>query len=324
MKSIRLWLAAFALALSGTTTLAQPFPAPGKTIRILLGVPAGGGADSQLRLLATRLQEILGTTVIVENRPGASMMIAAIQVAQAPPDGYTLLYTPSSPFAQTPHTLSNVRYDTFKDFTPISMGALGPLVLVVHKSVPARNVSELIAYGKAHPGKLNFASFGTGTSSQLYGEMFRQQTGIDMLHVPYKGAGDVQKDLVAGRVQVMFAAATGAVQYEQTGQVRMLGLTAPRRTDLLPNVPTMAEQGIKGMDIEGWLGYFGPAGMRPEVVAKLNAAFVQALATPALKDFYRKGAYEAVSSTPAEFAAIVQQSYDQWGLLIKQIGMRKE
>ena len=187
--------ALFALALlpMAFAASASDFPIPNKPVKLVVGFPAGGGTDAQARLIAQHLTPLLGVPVIVENRPGAGTMLAATEVARALPDGHTLLYTPASTLSQLPHTLSAVKYDTFKDFTPVAQGALGPLVLVVHKSVPAANVRELVAYAKANPGKLNYVSQGVGTPAHVFGQVFAKQAGIDMVHVPYKGANDVAR-----------------------------------------------------------------------------------------------------------------------------------
>ncbi|HYF20679.1 MAG TPA: tripartite tricarboxylate transporter substrate binding protein, partial [Ramlibacter sp.] len=280
--------------------------------------------DLQARAVAEQLRKELGVTVVVDNRPGASMTIATAEVARAPADGHTLLYSPSTPFAQNPHTIAKLPYDPLKDFTPLTVGSVGPLVLVAHKSVPAENLQQLVAYAKAHPGKLNYGSFGIGSSSHLFGQLLAKQFGLDMVHVPYKGAGDVQKDLVAGRVQLMFAAAGGAVQFVRTGNVRMVGVAAPKRSHLLPGVPTLSEQGSTGLDIDGWVGFFGPAKMPPAVVSRLNAALAKVLADPRVKGEFEKGAYEAVSSSPQAFAASVRESYDRWGRIAAELGVQKE
>lgn len=296
----------------------------GRTVRVLLGLPAGGPSDAQARVVAAELQKDLGANVVVENRPGASMMLASLEVMRSAPDGTTLLYTPSSAMAQVPHTLANVQFDPFKDFTPVSLGGLGPLVLVIHKSVPASNVKELVAYAKKNPGKLNYASFGTGTSSHLYGQMFGKQAGIDIVHIPYKGSNDVSKDFISGQVHMQFATAPSALGLVKSGQAQIIGLAAPKRSALLPGLATMAEQGVHGVDIESWIGFFGPAGMPADVVARLNQSIARALAQPVVAEEFRRGAWEAQSSTPQEFAAILKTSYDQWGTLVKQVGYRRE
>ena len=320
-------LPALGLALGLLASLpasATDFPIADKPVRVLVGLAPGGPTDIQARTVALHLQKELGVPVVVENRPGASMMMAATEVARAPADGHTLLFSPSSPFAQLPHTLAKLAYDPLRDFTPVSVGSLGPLVLVAHRSVPAENVQQLVAYARANPGKLNYGSFGVGTSSHLYGQLFARQYGVDMVHVPYKGAGDVQKDLIAGRVQLMFAAAGGAVQFVRTGQVRMLGVAANKRSELLPGVPTLSEQGVKGIDIDGWVGFFGPANLPPATVQRLNTALRKVLALPGVREEFAKGAYEAASSTPAEFAATVRRSHEQWGRIVQSLGIPKE
>ncbi|HSI56756.1 MAG TPA: tripartite tricarboxylate transporter substrate binding protein [Ideonella sp.] len=322
----RFFLAALAamLALAQGHAAAADFPLPDKPVRIVIGLAPGGPTDLQARIVAEYLRRELGTTVLVENRPGASMGLATAEVARAPADGHTLLYSPSSPFAQSPHAIARLPYDPFKDFTPLSLGSLGPLVLVAHKSVPAENLKQLVDYAKANPGKLNYGSFGNGTSSHLFGQLMARQYGLDMVHIPYKGAGDVQKDLVGGRVQIMFAAAGGAVQFVRTGNVRIIGIAAPQRSRLLPGVPTLAEQGGSGLDIDGWVGFFGPARMAPATVARLNAALVKVLALPQVKEEFEKGAYEAASSSPSEFATMVKDSYERWGKVAASLGVHKE
>ncbi len=319
-------VAALALCVTAPAAFAAPtaFPEKGRTVRIVLGLAPGGASDAQARFVANKLTDVLGTPVIVENRPGASFILATEEVIRAAPDGYTMMYAPSSVVAQNPQTLAQVRYDPFRDLTPISLGARGPLVLTVHASVPARNVQELIAYIKANPGKMSYASFGTGTSSHIYGEAFARQAGLDVVHVPYKGGSDAAKDFLAGRVQYYFDAAPNAIQNTATGKVRMLAVAAPKRSPMLPDVPTMGEQGVSGLDMPSWLGFYGPAKMPAPVLAKLNAALAEVLAMQATKDFFRQGAYEAESSTPQQLGELTRTTYDQWGGIIRQLGLVKQ
>ena len=311
------------LTLAATAAMAQGFPVPGKPVRVLVGFAPGGGTDIQARIVQPKLQEALGATVVIENRPGAGTALAAAEVARAAPDGHTLLYTFNGTFAQLPFT-QHVPYDPFKDFTPISLGARGSQLLVVHTSIPVKSVAELKAWGRAHPRELNIASFGTGTSSHIFAELLMRQLGVDMVHVPYKGAGDAAKDLLAGRVQLMFDAATTAIQNVNTGKLRALGVVAEERSKFLPDVPTLDEQGLKGIDLVGWLAWYGPAGMPRATVQKLNAALVKALANPEVKAGIEKGAYESVSSTPEELAAMTREAYDRWGRVIKEIGIKQQ
>ncbi len=324
MTRTRAWLR-FAvvamLAMAAGAAFAQSFPDPQRPVRLVVGFAAGGGSDIQARLLAPRLAEALGVPVTVDNRPGASTMIAAQEVARAAPDGHTLLYTFNGTFAQNPHTHATVPYDPFRDFTPVSLAARGSMLLVVHSSLPVRSVAELIHYGKTHPGTLNIASFGVGTSSHLYAELLARHAGVPMTHVPYKGAGDAANDLLAGRVQLMFDAAPTALQHAKSGSLRILGIVAPSRTSLLPDVPTLAEQGIRDIDLVGWLGIYGPAKLPPDIVARLNAALVKAIATPEVRAGFAAGAYEAVSSTPEELRALTREAFDDWGKVVRDIGL---
>jgi tripartite-type tricarboxylate transporter receptor subunit TctC len=317
-------LLALALLPCAIGAAAADFPIPNKPVRLVVGFPAGGGTDIQARQVGLQLQQLLGVPVVIDNKPGAGTMLAAMEVAKSAADGHTLLYTPSSTMAQLPHTLAAVKYDVFKDFTPVSLGSLGPLVLVVHKSVPGNNVRELVAYAKANPGKLNYVSQGVGTSAHIYGEIFARQSGIDIVHVPYKGANDVAKDFIAGRVQMQFASSSAAVALAKSGEIRMLAVVAPKRSALFPELPTMAEQGVANMDIDSWVGFFGPAGLAPQTLARLNDAIGQALKMPKVREDFRVGGSEAQTSTPEQFATIVRDSYNQWGRVLAQIGFRKE
>lgn len=315
---------ALGLASQGQANAAE-FPLAGKPIRIIVGFPAGGGTDVQARQVAQRLGEALGgAPVIVENRPGAGTMLAAVEVARSAPDGHTLLYTPASTLAQLPHTLAAVKYDTFKDFTPVSLAALGPLVLVLHKSVPAHNVPELVAYAKKNPGKLNYVSQGVGTPAHIFGQVFAKQAGIDIVHIPYKGANDVAKDFVVGRVHMQFASSSAAVALAKSGEVRMIGAVAPKRSALFPELPTMAEQGISGVDIESWIGFVGPAGMEPQTVAKLSGALRKVIDTPTIKEEFRAGGVEAKWADPQQFAGMIRESYKLWSDTVANIGLAKE
>jgi tripartite-type tricarboxylate transporter receptor subunit TctC len=307
------------------TALAQAtWPQAGRPIRILVGLAAGGSLDGQARSVARRLSEIAGTQVVVDNKPGASMMLSASEVMRAQPDGYTLLYAPSSLFAQNPHTLSSVPYDPFKDFTPITMAARGPLVLTVHQSLPVHTAKDLVAWAKANPGKLNFASFGTGTSSHIYAMAFAKATGIEATHVPYKGTAEAARDLLDGRVQAYFDAAPTAIQNAATGRIRMVGVASPKRMPAAPDVPTFTEQGIPGMDLTSWISIVGPAKMPPELVARINTLLVQTLNAPDVKEFYAKGAWETSPSTPAELTQEMRVAYERWGQMVKQIGFEKQ
>jgi tripartite-type tricarboxylate transporter receptor subunit TctC len=313
-----------ALATQIAHAQANVFPQPGRPVRLLVGLAAGGALDGQARAIAQHMVQHMGLQVVVENKPGASMMLSAQEVMRANPDGHTLLFAPSSIFAQNPHTLLNVPYDPFKDFTPITMATRGPLVLTLHPSVPATSVKELISWAKANPGKLTFASFGMGTSSHVYAEAFMKAAGIEGVHVPYKGTADVVRDLFEGRVQAYFDAAPTAIQNAKNGRVRMLGVAAPARVPAIPDVPTISEQGIAGIDLTSWIAIVGPAGMPADVVMKVNSMLAQALNAPAVKEIIARGAYETSPSTPAQLSADMRSAYERWGAMIKQIGFVKQ
>ncbi len=313
-----------AILSSALGATAAEFPIPGKPVRLVVGFPAGGGTDIQARQVALQMQQMLGVPVLVENRPGGGTMLSAMELIKSAPDGHTILYTPSSTLGLLPHTLPNVKYDAFKDFTPLSLGAIGPLVLMLHKSVPANSVRELVAYAKSRPGQLNYVSQGVGTSAHLYGEMFAKQAGINIVHVPYKGANDVVNDFISGRVHLQFASSSGAVALAKSGEVKMLAVVAHKRSALFPDLPTMSEQGVTGVDIESWTGYFGPAGMPPQTVTRLNEVLNKVLSQPRLREDFRAGGFEAQPSTPEQFAAIVRDTYNQWGRVLAQFGFKKE
>jgi tripartite-type tricarboxylate transporter receptor subunit TctC len=326
MNARQRWQALLAAALLplAAGAAAAEFPVPGKPIRLVVGFPAGGGTDIQARQIAQQLGQVLGATVIVDNRPGAGTMLAANEVARSLPDGHTLLYTPASTLSQLPHTLSAVKYDTFKDFTPVAQTALGPLILVLHKSIPASNVRELVAYAKAHPGELNYVSQGVGTPAHIFGSVFAKQAGIDIVHVPYKGANDVAKDFITGRVHMQFASSTAAVALAKSGEVRLIAAVAPKRSSLFPDLPTMKEQGIANVDIESWIGIVGPAGMEPQPVAKLSDAIGQVLKMPKVRDEFRAGGVEPKWLGAEDFRGAVRESYNLWAKTLAAVGYTKE
>jgi tripartite-type tricarboxylate transporter receptor subunit TctC len=302
---------------------APEFPIKGKPIRVIVAFPPGIGVDAQARAVTPKLAEILGVPVVIENKPGGGTLLAAQEVLKSPADGHTIFYSASSTMAQIPHTLKAATFDPMTDFTPISIGARGPLVIVVNSATGIKNLQELIAYGKANPNKLSYASFGTGTSAHIFGETFKVNAGIQMEHIPYKGGADLAADLIEGRVQVAFDAAPAAINNAKSGKVRLIAVAAPTRSPFLPDVPTTVEQGMKDIDIVSFLGWFGPKGLSPDVVKKLNAALVQSIAQPQVKEFYNTGAYTAESSTPELLSREVKDSYERWGALVKKIGLQK-
>ena len=311
--------------LAATGALAQEFPIKGKPVRIIVAFPPGAGPDAMARVAMNKLAEELGTPVIIENKPGAGTVLAAQEVMRSAPDGHTIFYSASSTMAQAPHTLKAATYDPMTAFTPISMGAKGPLVMLVSTAMPFTNVQELIAWGKANPGKLSYGSFGVGTSAHIYGQVFAKNTGLsDLQHIPYKGGAEIATDLIAGRLPMAFDAAPAAIQTAKTGKAKIIAVAAPQRVAALPNVPTMNEQGVKDIDLMGFVAWYGPAGMKPEVVAKLNAAIQVALAQPEVKKMYGDSAYDAITSSPAELAVETRAANEAWGRLVRAAGIEKQ
>jgi len=303
---------------ASTSACAQDFPVHGKPIRVIVGFAPGGPTDVQARVISKELGEILGVPVVVENKPGASSLIAAQEVARARPDGYTLLYALDAIMTQTPHIQANLPIDPFKDFTPIARTVIGGVALVANTSLPVNNAQELTKYAEQHPGELNFASFGNGTVSHIYGEVLKRNQNIDITHVPYKGSSDALKDLLSGRVQIMFDSPASALQQEKSNKLKILGTAGTKRRTLLPQVPTLLEQGLKGFELRSWNGFFGPANMSSETVRKLNAAITKAANLPEVTSALGALGFEPADETAAEFAEVVKHDYDSWGAYLKK------
>jgi tripartite-type tricarboxylate transporter receptor subunit TctC len=310
---------AVALLALCSAVAAQGFPIPGKSVRIVVPTPPGGTTDIQARLIAPKLSEALGVPAVVDNKPGASTMIGAQEVARAAPDGHTLLYTFSITHTQAPHLFANCPYDPFRDFTPITHVARASNILVVHASIPVSNVRELVAYAKANPGKLNFGSFSPGSTSHLMGELLKLQTGIDVVHVPYKGSGDALKDLLSGRVQMMFDGPTTAIENAKTGRVKALAIAGPNRLAGAPGIPTMAEAGFPEVAGSGYLGFFGPAKLPASTLQRLSAELTKIVRLPDVSEQFIRGGTEPTGTSPEEFAQIVHELYGTWGRVIRQI-----
>ncbi len=315
---------AAAVALPQARAQSGAFPIAGKAVRVVVGFPPGIGVDAQARAVTPKLSELLGVPVVIDNRPGAGTLISAQEVMKSAPDGHTIFYSASSTMAQIPHTLAAATFDPMKEFTPITLGARGPLALVVNNALGVKDVRELIAYGKANPGKLSFGSFGIGTSAHIFGDVFAKNTGLELTHVPYRGSADLSSDLQENRIQMAFDAAPSAINNAKSGKVKIFAVAAPARWPFMPDVPTFSEQGVKDIDIVSFLGWYGPAGMNPDVVRRLNAALVTSIAQQSVKDNYALGAYTAESSTPQELAGFTRQAYDAWGALVKRAGIAKQ
>ena len=293
---------------------------PSKPVTIIVPFSAGGTTDILARIVGVKLGETLGETVIIDNRPGAGGNIGAAMVAKAKPDGYTLLMGTVGTHAINQTLYPKLNFDPIKDFAPLTRVANLPNLLVVHPSVPAKNVQELIAYAKANPGKLNFGSSGNGSSIHLSGELFKNMTGIDMQHVPYKGSAPAVTDLLGGQISMMFDNMPSAIQHEKSGKLRPLAVTTAKRSPALPNVPTIAESGVKGYEATSWFGLLAPAGTPPAIINRLNADLVKILAMPDVKKQMAEQGAEAYSETPAAFAGFIKTETAKWAKVVKASG----
>jgi tripartite-type tricarboxylate transporter receptor subunit TctC len=311
--------AAISFGLAGT---AQAQNYPNKPIRLVVPFPAGSATDSMARTLAAAVSTSIGQNILVENKAGADGMIAASEVMRATPDGYTLLMATNSPMAGGPALRKSPPYDPVTDFTPITDIGRYTFFLIAHPGVPANNLGELIQYAKANPGKLNYATGNTTgivTIAQLAG-----LTGMQMVHVPYKGEPQALTDLIAGRVQLMVSAAGVAVPHVKEGRLKAIAVTLPKRSAVLPNVPTIAESGVPKFSLTSWAALFGPAKMPREVVDRLNKEFIAAMTKPEVASTMEKQAFELVGSTPEKLAVWVKEQYESYKSVLKAAGVEPE
>ena len=299
---------------------AQQFPQPGKPIRVVVPFAPGGQTDIQARVIAQKMSATLGASVIVENKPGGSTVIGAREVQKAAPDGHTLLYTIAT-HVQIPHLYKVAPWNVHKDFTPITAGAKSNTILTAHVSMPFNNVAELVAYAKANPGKLNYASFGAGSSSHLNGEMFSRLAGINLVHVPYKGSGDAMKDHLSGVVQIFFDGPTTAIANARTGRVKLIATASETRAAALADLPTMREQGYD-VGMWGYLWFWGPAGMAPATVETLYGHLAKAIKHPDIVKLFAEGGSEASGMPPADMAREAQRLSERWGAIIREVGVK--
>jgi len=306
-------------ALAQSAGTAQAYPS--KAIRIVVPFPAGGTSDILSRAVGQKLSEEWKQPVIIDNRPGASANIGAEIVVKSPPDGYTLL------LASTIHTInpslySKLAYDPVRDFAPVTLIAATSQILAVHPSLPVKNVKELVAYAKKRPGQINYSSAGNGSQPHLTAELFKARTGIDIVHVPYKGAPPAMNDLLAGHVALSFATAPSAVPHAKTGKLRALAVSTAKRISALPDVPTIDESGVPGFEASGANGLVGPAGMPAPVVEKLNAAVIRIVREPAMSRFLSEQGADPYTTTPAEYAAYIKAEVAKWAKAVKDSGAR--
>ena len=300
---------------------AQTFPT--KPVRIIVPFPPGGGTDVVSRLLGQKLGEAWGQQVIIDNRPGASMMIGHELGAKAPPDGYTLVMS-SNNHTINPSVYRKIPYDTVKDFAPVTLVGNSPLVLVVHPTLPVKRTKELIALAKSRKGELTYASSGSGGPLHMAGELFKLRAGVDMTHVPYKGSGPAETDLVGGHVQVLFAGPVSASPQIKAGRMKPLAVTSLKRSPAFPDLPTVAEEALPGYEAGIWWGVLAPAATPREIINKLHGDFVKVLQTPEIRATLARQGGEPVGSTPDQFQKMIVTEIAQWAKVVKAAGIKAD
>ncbi|PIT73851.1 tripartite tricarboxylate transporter substrate binding protein [Limnohabitans sp. JirII-31] len=301
---------------------AQNTAYPARPVKFIVPITPGGSNDVVARVIAQKLTEQWGQAVTVDNRPGAGMNLGADLVAKSPPDGYTWLLGANNIFVTNPH-VGKTPFDVFKDFTPISQVALVPFVLVVHPSVPAKNVAELVAYAKANPDKLNYGSSGNGSPQQLASEMLNHAAGIQMQHVPYKGAVPAITDLLGGRIQVFIGAVNSLLPHIKEGKLRLIAGAGGKRFAAFPDLPAIAET-VPGVALDVWLGVFMPAGVPKDVVARVNADIARVLQLPDVKANLSGQGIETAPSSPEALAATIKDDYARWGKVIREANIKAD
>lgn len=308
-----------AVALASATAAAQPYPS--RPIRVIVSVPAGGTPDLTARLIGPAMSRALGQQLVIDNRGGAGGLIGAELAANATPDGYTLLI--SSPGALTilPH-LRKVPYDTLRDFAPIGLISSGPFLLLSHPSVPAKSVQDVIALARAQPGKLNYSSAGNGAPNHLAMELFKSMAGVDIQHVPYKGAPQAVADLLAGHMNFGFNSIAPMLPHVRAGRLRVLGVASAQRSRQLPDVPTISESGVPGFEAGNWFGMFAPAKTPHAIITKLSGALVQVVRSPEIRSQFEALGADPVGNSPEEFAAFVRRESERYGKVVKVSGAK--
>jgi tripartite-type tricarboxylate transporter receptor subunit TctC len=321
----RAWIgaaAAGALGLSASGRVAAQASYPDRPIRIIVPVAPGGGTDFVARLLAEKLAPALGQPVLVDNRPGGSGNVGVRQVVDAPPDGYTLVM-PITSLPISP-SLQKLPFNPVKDLAPITLAGTLPLVLVVHPSLPATNVREVIALAKARPRTLNFANSGVGTTAHLAGELFNRMAGVEMVSVNYKGGGPAVTDLLGGHVQLYFSTIPSVIQHVKSGKLRAIAVTGRQRSSEMPEVPTVIESGLRDFEVTAWFGLFAPAGTPRAVIDRLNRESVAALAQADVRQKMAGHGVEPASSTPEALGQLLSSEIERWGKVIREAGIKAE
>ncbi|MBI4292856.1 MAG: tripartite tricarboxylate transporter substrate binding protein [Betaproteobacteria bacterium] len=308
--------------LLGNTAQAQNYPE--KPVRIVMPFAPGGLTDNVVRVMSAKLAERLGQQVIIDSRPGANGNIGTQVVAQSAPDGYTLLAGFQGTLVINPFIYPKLPFDSVADFAPITILGDGTLILVAHPSVAANNIRELIALAKSKPGSLSFASTGTGSTSHLTGELLKQRAGIDMVHVPYKGGGQAVGDAIGGQVPLLFTSVSTVAQHIKAGKLRALGVSAARRSDALPDVPTFIENGLPDFVASSWIGLLAPAKTPPSIIARLHRDAVAALQTPEVRERYALLGIDPVGNTPEQYRDRIRTDMARWEKVVRQAKIRLE
>jgi tripartite-type tricarboxylate transporter receptor subunit TctC len=315
------------LLATGGALLAAPARAqnyPDRPVRIVVPYPAGGTTDILARLVGQKVGERLGQPFVIENRSGATGVIGSEHVARSAPDGHTLLMGVNGPITISPAFRRDMPYEPLRAFAPVTLVASVAKLLVVNPQLPVRSVAELVAYAKARPGQLSFASSGTGATGHLAGEMFKLRAGLDIVHVPYRGGAPAMADVIAGRVAMQFEVLTQLLPQVRGGQLRALAVTSAERLPTLPDIPTVAEQGFPGFESRTWFGLLAPAGTPPAIVRRLRDEVVQVLTTPEMVQFLREQGADPIGNTPEQFAAFLREDTERWADVVRRSGARLE
>ena len=297
---------------------------PNRPVKVIVTFPPGGTPDIYGRVMAAELQKKWGQPVIVENRTGAGGTIGTDAVAKSPPDGYTLLFAADATVTLAPAVVAKLPYDPVKDLTPIVNVAAGPFVLLAHPSFPPNTLQEFVALAKKQPGKIPYASSGAGTQQHLSMETVRAMTGIDVIHVPYKGFGQALGDVMAGQVPLVFGGITASISLIKGGKVKGIAVTSPRRAPALPEIPSFAESGLQGFDIQAWYGFVGPAGLPSEIVRKVSADSLAIMSGGEFRERLARDGIEAVGNSPEAFAAQIRADIERWAKVVRAAGIRPE
>jgi tripartite-type tricarboxylate transporter receptor subunit TctC len=321
--SIRIATVVAAMAITGSCLAQEATGFPSRPLRLIVPFAPGGTNDSVGRVVADKLAVRLGQPIVVDNRAGANSIIGCEIVAKAAPDGYTMVIVAAG-FAVNPGLVKKLPYDSLRDFAPIGLVGDGPYLLVIHPSIPAKNLSEFIAWAKARPGQVNYASTGVGSPPHLAAELLRTMAGLDLVHVPYKGGGAVLPDLLAGRIPMFFGSVSTLAPHIRSGKLRGIGMTTPKRSPSMPELPTFAESGLKGYDVTGWYGILAPGKTPRSIVNRINGDLRQVLADPETQARLFQRGIDPQPGSPAEFAELIRREIPKWAKVLAAAGIKPE